>query len=92
VIEPQEMDEIERHKNEPAQVPISSDPFKWWQERKNVYSCLERIARRVFAIPATTVPCKRIFSDAGNVLTKKRSRMNSDTLSMILLCLKTNGM
>jgi hypothetical protein len=56
VIEPQEMDEIERYKNEPAQVPISSDLLKWWQERKNVYSCLERIARRILAIPATTVP------------------------------------
>jgi hypothetical protein len=61
VIEPQEMDEIERYKNELSLFPSLQIRLSCGKSKKHVYTCLERIARRVLAIPATTVPCERIF-------------------------------
>ena len=36
------------------------------------------LARRVLAIPATSAAPERLFSTAGSVMTKKRSRLKCD--------------
>ena len=42
------------------------------------------------AIPATSTPSERLFSDAGNLLSAKRSRMNSELFQRIMF-LKRNA-
>jgi hAT family C-terminal dimerisation region len=47
------------------------------------------LARIYLAVPATSTPSERLFSDAGNLLTAKRSRMNAELFKRIMF-LKRN--
>jgi len=42
------------------------------------------LARRVLAIPATSAAPKRLFSTAGDVMTKKRSRLTCDNIQELV--------
>ena len=42
------------------------------------------LARRVLAIPATSTAHERLFSTAGNVMTKKRSRLTCDNMEELV--------
>ena len=42
------------------------------------------LARRVLDIPATSAAPKRLFSTAGNVMTKKRSRLTCDNMEELV--------
>jgi len=48
------------------------------------------MARIHLAIPATSTPSERLFSDAGNLLSAKRTRMNSELFRRIMF-LKRNA-
>jgi Na+/phosphate symporter len=43
------------------------------------------------AIPATSAPSERVFSTAGNLITKKRTRMASETIRYVI-CLRAWGL
>ncbi|VVC41286.1 Ribonuclease H-like domain,Zinc finger C2H2-type,Zinc finger, BED-type,HAT, C-terminal dimerisation, partial [Cinara cedri] len=47
-------------------------PLKWWKDNKNVYPCLFELMKKRLCVLATSVPCERIFSKAGQTLTEKR--------------------
>jgi hypothetical protein len=49
----------------------TSDPLKWWKEKKSSLPRLAKLACTYLAIPSTSVPSERLFSSAGNTLTKK---------------------
>jgi predicted nucleic acid-binding Zn ribbon protein len=40
--------------------------------------------KKRLCVVATSIPCERIFSKAGQILSEKRSRMKSSKLLMIL--------
>jgi len=44
-----------------------------------LFPWLGLLARRVLAMPATSAAPERLFSTAGNVMTKKRSRLTCDS-------------
>lgn len=48
------------------------------------------IARDYLAIPATSTPSERVFSNGADILTKKRNRLSPQTLRY-LLCLRDWG-
>ena len=48
------------------------------------------MARIYLAIPAASTSSERLFSDAGNLLSAKRSRMNSELFQRIMF-LKRNA-
>jgi len=50
-------------------------PLKWWKEHENIFPNISALARRILCIPATSAPVERVFSTAGNTITKKRSRL-----------------
>lgn len=60
------------------------NPLEWWNQRRGVYPRLYKLVLKRLCIPATSVPCERIFSKAGNTLTEKRNRLTSKNLSMIM--------
>ena len=48
------------------------------QKHADMYPTLARIAKDVCAIPATSVPCERLFSGGGEIATDRRSRLGAD--------------
>lgn len=75
--------EIDKYLNEQYLNRIN-DPLKWWESRKLTYPNLYAVAIKRLCIPATSVPCERIFSKAGQICTEKRSRLTSDKVSKTL--------
>ncbi|CAG8752810.1 15845_t:CDS:2, partial [Racocetra persica] len=42
----------------------------WWRNNQARFSVLSKLARKYLAIPATSTASERLFSDAGNTMTK----------------------
>lgn len=65
-----------------------ADPLQWWKIHSVQLPHLARIAKKLLCIPATSVPCERVFSDAGNIVTKRRAALSSQHVNL-LTCLKS---
>ncbi|KAK7901739.1 hypothetical protein WMY93_018508 [Mugilogobius chulae] len=75
--------EVQRYLSE-AYLSRGEDPLKYWESRKDIYPHLHRLAKDYLHIPATSVPCERVFSKAGEVVRLKRKVDNNpDTLDTI---------
>lgn len=66
-------------------LPRINDVGTWWESRKMIYPNLYNVMLKRLCIPATSVPCKRIFSKAGQICTDKRSRLTTTKISQILI-------
>ncbi len=75
--------EIDRYKSE-TPCSFGGDPLNWWRDRVGSYPLLSAVAAKYLMIPATSVPSERVFSCAGNVVTKKRSALNPDNVNMLI--------
>lgn len=62
---------------------ISILVLKSFQTHSNEYPTLSRIAMDVCAIPATSVPCERLFSAGAEVATDRRSRLGADKFEQL---------
>jgi len=70
---------IHSYLNQPS-VDATVDVLDWWRRNQEIYPNLSRMARDFLAIPATSVPSERIFSEAGQIITSRRNRLNADTV------------
>ncbi|XP_062340763.1 uncharacterized protein LOC134039030 [Osmerus eperlanus] len=52
------------------------DPLVYWARNAVVFPHLYKLAMVHLAIPATSVPCERIFSKAGHVVDNKLNRLS----------------
>lgn len=75
--------EIDKYLLEPL-IPRTADPLLWWKENQNVYPRLFQIMKKRLCILATSVPCERIFSKAGQTITEKRSRLDSSNFEKMI--------
>ena len=57
------------------EIDLESNPFAWWYERREKFPILSYLAREYLAVLACSTASERLFSDAGNLLTAKRTRM-----------------
>ncbi len=87
--QPKSSDEIAEYLKE-DKINFTQNPFEWWMNKKSKYPILARLARIYLAVPATSTPSKRLFSDAENLLTSKRSRVNAELFKHIMF-LKRNA-
>jgi len=61
------------------------EPIFWWKINDEKFPILSKIAFDFLAIPATSVPSEQIFSKAGNTITKKRNRLDKNTVQIVML-------
>lgn len=60
------------------------NPLHFWRQNFSLYPHLASIAKRIFAVPATSAAVEREFSLAGNIITKKRTRLSPETVNDII--------
>lgn len=76
---------LDLYKAQPS-IGMNECPLEWWATRAGAYGQLSPLARKYLATPATSVPCERLFSLAGNIVQKKRAALHSDNVNK-LVCL-----
>jgi len=73
--------EIKLWKTRIVPFPKDKNPLDEWRRGAvHLFPWMGVLARRVLAIPATSSAPERLFSTAGNVATKKRSRLTCDNM------------
>jgi hypothetical protein len=87
--QPKAINEVEEYLKE-DKISFNHCPFNWWLNKKDKYPILAKMARIHLAIPATSTSSERLFSDAGNLLSAKRTRINSELFKSIMF-LKRNA-
>ncbi len=66
--------------------PRSSDPLDWWtKEGKTRFPQMYKMAVKYLTIPATSVPSERVFSAAGEIISKKRNQIGDDNARMLIV-------
>jgi hypothetical protein len=63
----------------------------YMQSKVYEFPIIPQIARDYLAIPATSAPSERVFSVAGNLISKKRTRITSENVRYVL-CLRALGL
>ncbi|CAB4375503.1 unnamed protein product [Rhizophagus irregularis] len=72
-------DELEEYLRKPA-VNFKTDPLQWWKAHEATYPHLAKMARDYLAIPGTSVPVERIFSDTEDDETVQKEVTNKNDL------------
>jgi len=73
--------EIKIWKTRTVPFPKNNNPLDEWRRgSEHRFPWLGVLARRVLAIPATSAAPEHLFSTAGNMMTKKRSRLTCDKM------------
>ena len=60
-----------------------------WKKNQQFFPHLSILARKYLAIPASSVPSERVFSLAGNLVSKKRARMSPSNVDMFIFLRRT---
>ena len=76
-------DELEYFMKEPDLDP-DSNPLEWWRKNCERFPALSLYANKLLCVPATSVSSERIFSVAGNIVTKKRSNLLPENVDMLV--------
>uniref|UniRef100_A0A1A8V2R8 Chromosome undetermined SCAF9096, whole genome shotgun sequence, Uncharacterized protein n=1 Tax=Nothobranchius furzeri TaxID=105023 RepID=A0A1A8V2R8_NOTFU len=75
--------EVQRYLAE-GNISRQEDPLTYWGNRKTSYPHLFHLALQFLCTPASSVPCERVFSKAGEIVSKKRNRLNAKTLDKLI--------
>jgi hypothetical protein len=76
--------EVQRYLEEPV-LKRNSKPLEWWQEHKYNYPFLNVLARRMLCCLGSSVPCERVFSKAGLLISDRRSCLNTKKAEILFL-------
>ena len=76
-----EMERYESFTNPGKSVNI----LHWWRKHEPILPILAKIARKIFAIPASSSKSERVFSTGGNIATAKRNRLAPKKVENLIL-------
>ena len=86
-------DEYERWKEVkpvPHDHPAALDSIRWWRLQRAEYPRLSQMAVDILTIPASSADCKVAFSELGDMLEPRRSRLQPDIIAA-LQCLRSQS-
>ncbi len=76
--------EFDRYIEDKTKIDINMNVLVYWQDNKSSYPTLAKIARRILSIPATNTSVERLFSDSGNTITSRRTRLQTSKVNQLL--------
>ena len=62
----------------------SSSAMVWWSTHSKLYPNLATLAKQYLCIPASSMESERIWSLAGNILTKNGASLKAENLEMLI--------
>ncbi|XP_036067046.1 zinc finger BED domain-containing protein 4-like [Oryzias melastigma] len=75
--------EVQRYLAE-GNTPRTQDPLQYWKNNRKTYPHLYLLALKYLCTPSSSVPCERVFSKAGELVSKRRNRLGAKTLQKLL--------
>ena len=76
--------EMRKYLSQPI-IDRKSCPLTWWKNTgQKQFPLLFDCAQKYLCMLATSVPSERVFSSAGTILNKKRSRLGKETANMLI--------
>jgi len=66
------------------ELPSHKNPLNELRRASSVVPWIALLGRKVLAVPATSAAPERMFNSAGNIMTKKRSRLSCDHLEELM--------
>lgn len=64
---------------------IDINMLDWWTQNKAKFKYLYRCHIRINCVPATSAASERVFSSAGNIISEKRTRLNSSRVDHLIV-------
>jgi zinc finger BED domain-containing protein 1 (E3 SUMO-protein ligase ZBED1) len=61
-----------------------ADPLEWWRLNKCKYPILSIVAQENLCALASSVPCERLFSKSGQIISDRRCRLSADKTKFLL--------
>jgi len=66
------------------QIPTMQNPLQWWARNQDRFPRLAKQAHRYLAVPATSTPSERVFSLAGNTITRQRASLHPEHVETLI--------
>lgn len=66
-----------------ALAPRDSNPLRYWYENRLAFDSLLPTVLGTLCIPGSSVPCERLFSHSGYIVTARRNRLDPSTVQML---------
>ncbi|GBC00393.1 hypothetical protein RclHR1_03840015 [Rhizophagus clarus] len=70
------------------QIRFNDCPLEWWKMSEKGFPILSILAKVYLCIPATSTPSERLFSNASNLMTVKRTQLSNSTFEHLLFLKK----
>lgn len=70
----------------------AKDELSWWCRHQFSFPSLARLAVKYLVIPPSSAASERVFSLAGNIVTKKRNRLGDDTVDALVFLNGSHGL
>lgn len=58
--------------------------LEWWAKHGQEYPRLSSLAKKYLCVPASSVPAERVFSLAGQIVSKKRARLDPENVDTLI--------
>ncbi|CAG8857429.1 17832_t:CDS:1, partial [Gigaspora margarita] len=83
-------DEVDNYLSLP-EIFYKSNPFNWWNSQKAFFPIISKFARQYLTTPATSTPSERLFSDASNTITIRRTMLKPRLFERMLFLKHNNN-
>lgn len=75
--------EVQRYLNDKL-LPRKESPNDWWRKHQFVYPLLSEVYRKHCCVLATSVPCERMFSKSGQIISERRTSLSSRKVKQLM--------